>query len=561
MNTREPVQEREIEELAHRDGQGAAEALSTAAFSQAPWWAISVVFHGLVILLLSLITWVIRDPNFAKDNTLVDIVIVAQPDIVQVKPPAKSVLPGERDVDPTDPDSPLLDNIATPPEILAKAELGDHRETFNPEKPDTHGAFGVLDSTLFHSVSGCADPAGGGGQGGITFDEVIGMGGNASPGKGGGWGGGEGPGIGNNIGRGKGSFGYPNRYGRRLMVPKHGGSAATENAVDAGLRWLAYHQEPDGHWDAQKFGAQQKTDTACTGFALLAFLGAGHTEKLGIYKDHVRRAVAWLISKQSPEGLVWDTTDAGGHRGVGYPHAIAGMALAEAAGMARVPTTFQAAQKAIAWSCKGTYEGGEAPWRYPGALSMDKADLSVSGWFIMQLKSAKVAGLDVPKGSFEKAIKFLDYVELRVAVQDEAYGVPSEYQYQKGRWAYSNQKHRMCCIGTLSRQFLGWKKTELEASVRHFIQLGGVPSAWGETTDLYYWYYGTLCAFQQGGEMWKKWNDAMKPTFINSQRRHGDEDGSWDPVGCFASEWGRVGQTALSALCLEVYYRYLRMTL
>ena len=51
----------------------------------------------------------------------------------------------------------------------------------------------------------------------------------------------------------------------------------------------------------------------------------------------------------------------------------------------------------------------------------------------------------------------------------------------------------------------------------------------------------------------------MKKTFIGNQRQGGPEDGSWDPVGSYSKEWGRVGQTALSVLCLEVYYRYLRM--
>jgi hypothetical protein len=38
--------------------------------------------------------------------------------------------------------------------------------------------------------------------------------------------------------------------------------------------------------------------------------------------------------------------------------------------------------------------------------------------------------------------------------------------------------------------------------------------------------------------------------------RQGDDAGSWEPKGPYSNEWGRVGQTALSALCLEVYYRY-----
>jgi len=119
---------------------------------------------------------------------------------------------------------------------------------------------------------------------------------------------------------------------------------------------------------------------------------------------------------------------------------------------------------------------------------------------------------------------------------------------------------RVTAIGNLCRQFLGWKKEDLQASVQWFMDKGGVPDGWGAgKTDLYYWYYGTLCVFQQGGDMWKQWNEAMKKTLCESQRRGGDEDGSWDPVGTYADRWGRVGQTALGALCLEVYYRYLPM--
>ena len=36
-----------------------------------------------------------------------------------------------------------------------------------------------------------------------------------------------------------------------------------------------------------------------------------------------------------------------------------------------------------------------------------------------------------------------------------------------------------------------------------------------------------------------------------------DVDGSWDPVGLWASYGGRAYATAMGALCLEVYYRYL----
>jgi hypothetical protein len=46
------------------------------------------------------------------------------------------------------------DEILIPPGILEKAELGDHFETINPDRPDTHNAFGNPDSHVFTRVSG-----------------------------------------------------------------------------------------------------------------------------------------------------------------------------------------------------------------------------------------------------------------------------------------------------------------------------------------------------------------------------------------------------------------------
>jgi len=360
-------------------------------------------------------------------------------------------------------------------------------------------------------------------------------------------------------GGGGGKFGHRSGGGKRRLVARGGGSKATESAVDAALRWLAAHQEADGHWDAKKYGGNQDTarsnsdtDVGVTGMALLAFLGAGHTEKVGQYKDNVRRAVAWLKSIQTADGRIARVERCG------YSHAIAGMGLAEAAGMANIADTKAAAQKAIDYSTK-IHQSGQGyekmGWRY---TKKSAGDLSVTGWFVMQLKSAKVAGLSVDHGSFEGAIRFLDACEKKGEGGDKGYGPASVYQYTP------NQGHgngvRVTAIGNLCRQFLGWKKEDLQASVQWFMDKGGVPDGWGAgKTDLYYWYYGTLCVFQQGGDMWKQWNEAMKKTLCESQRRGGDEDGSWDPVGQYADRWGRVGQTAIGALCLEVYYRYLPM--
>lgn len=355
----------------------------------------------------------------------------------------------------------------------------------------------------------------------------------------------------------RGAFGQRVGGGRRMMVMRHGGSPATESCVEGALKWLALHQEADGRWDAEKHAAAQKTDTAVTSLALLAFLGAGHTEKAGQYKDNVRRAVAWLKSRQNTDGLVFDATDAGAHRGVGYPHAIAGLALAEAAGMARVPETVAAAQKAVDYSSKVHQDGEGYERRGFRYTAKSPGDLSVTCWYAMQMKSAKVSGLKVAMDSFEGIIRFLDSVERKGAGQDKGFGPASVYSYMPDQ-LHENAAHRLTAMGTYCRQMLGWKKEDLEANVRWFVEKGGIPNGWGEAkTDLYYWYYGTLCTFQQGGDIWAQWNEGLKKTLLDNRLKDGDKTGSWDPVGDYSSEWGRVGQTAILCLCLEVYYRYL----
>jgi len=117
-----------------------------------------------------------------------------------------------------------------------------------------------------------------------------------------------------------------------------------------------------------------------------------------------------------------------------------------------------------------------------------------------------------------------------------------------------------CCqaIANLCRQFMGYKKADLQSSVENFVKQYGVPTAGKE--NLYYWYYGTLCTFQQGGDVWNKWNAAMQEALLSTQARDGNDAGSWTPTGMYGANWGRVGQTSLAALCLEVYYRYSKLT-
>ena len=85
--------------------------------------------------------------------------------------------------------------------------------------------------------------------------------------------------------------------------------------------------------------------------------------------------------------------------------------------------------------------------------------------------------------------------------------------------------------------------------------IGEPPSA--GKPNLYYWYYGTLALFNAKGKHWSTWNSALKKELIGRQRTFGANAGSWDPDTVWGGYGGRVYSTAMAALCLQVYYRYL----
>jgi len=545
----------------------------------APWWGVSVALHVLVILLASLVTMTIGTLG-ETDEVILVTNIEKQTEAkldeqTEKKPTLRDILESKVDVQATDPNSTEQSNIVVPPDILAKAELGDHFETINPDRPDTQSAFGNPDARMFHSVQGNDEPEGGGGSGGNSLmDSLIGVGGAASPGTGGGWGGGNGTGTGIGNGSGHGSFGSRNGGGRRLMVMRHGGSKKTESAVDKALEWLARHQEADGHWDSVKHEAVKSDprctdisgDAANTGFALLAFLGAGHTEKVGKYKDNVKRATEWLCQALEKNEKI---AGAGRWSTLNYTQGVAALALAEAAAMGRNPEVKKSAQKAIDGVTTGQIKIGLSEyhaWDYtPGGLTNDT---SVTGWNVMALKSGKIAGLHVDPASLEGAMKWINSGQ---DLNGAPKGAGEAEYWEGGMMTYRGivgqppqpKNMAMTAAAALTRLFVGGEKPT-DAGVAGPCNLMkkavNLPTSDQARFNLYYWYYGTLVMFQKGGDHWKEWNEAMKKALLETQRKDGDFDGSWNPYINESQGYvcaGRVMSTALGALNLEVYYRYM----
>ncbi|HLX64520.1 MAG TPA: prenyltransferase/squalene oxidase repeat-containing protein [Planctomycetota bacterium] len=539
--------------------------------SQTPWWVVSALFHGLTIVLVGLISMnmnlnVDDEPMIVISDPPVRVTFKKQEEVKPQKVDERSGLV-PADYNPSRPEQPIY----ITEEFKRIAVEGDHIEMITRDLTGNEiGIRGTEEGKAVFLTDKPTEEPGGSGGGGASFVENLAIGsGVLNAGSGGGdlFGNGFGKGI--QDGLGKGLWGKRDKYGRKNMFERYNPRSTGPGWVkvpdyktycrdlEDALAWLAKHQEPDGHWDTKKYGADHKCDTAMTGLALLAFLGWGESEKVGEHKANIKLAVNWLISKQKENGFVADDTDDGApHRRGGYPMAIATMALAEAAGMGNIPATRVAAQKAVDY-CVNIHQAGEGSdklgWRY---APKSEGDLSVSGWFIMALKSAKVAGLHVDPAAFDGAQRFLETVEIKDKSLDTGYGPVSRFKYMSNN-EHAGTAHRLTAIGTLCRVFMGWKPEELQGSVEWFIAKGGLPEYGGngEKCDLYYWYYASMAVYQQDETLFKKWSVAMLNALLPNQRSQGDDNGSWDPAGDYSGEWGRVGQTALSTLCLEVYFR------
>jgi len=85
------------------------------------------------------------------------------------------------------------------------------------------------------------------------------------------------------------------------------------------------------------------------------------------------------------------------------------------------------------------------------------------------------------------------------------------------------------------------------------------PDARSSGADMYYNYYATQVIKHIGGSKWKKWNPKMRDFLVKSQDKKGNAAGSWHFGGkSHASEaGGRLYNTALACMTLEVYYRFL----
>ena len=335
---------------------------------------------------------------------------------------------------------------------------------------------------------------------------------------------------------------FANRSGgtKREAVRQHGGTAASEQAVAHGLEWLASHQGPDGSWRCDL--ANSRCRGGCrnpgsitgsigpTALALLPFLGAGSTHLDGPHQATVSRGLYYLATNIRPGPRGGDLCE-----GSMYAHGIAVLAMAEAYGMTNDDFLEPLLKETVRFTetSQDLHGGG---WRY---LPGQAGDTTVSGWQVVSLKSAAMAGIPVRSPTLDGVRRFLDSVQTQGGA---AYG-----------YRTPAAKPSTSAVGLLARMYTGWT-TDEEPLWRGMTQLaarGPDPNA------IYENFYLAQVLMQANHPVWPRWNAANRDQIIRQQAVHGHETGSWFFADPDSAPGGRLAHTALAILTLEVYYRLL----
>ena len=298
----------------------------------------------------------------------------------------------------------------------------------------------------------------------------------------------------------------------------------------------------------------------------MAFVAHGHMPGEGPYGKQLQRALDFIIKCQKRNGLIAFVGPNGAElsRNVSHPigstasynHALSSLLLSEVFSMGGGdPEENQnAIEKAVdatltiqKWSKRDQADHGG--WRYVNRFSDDgqlDSDLSVTGWHLMFLRSAKNAGFEVPEQVISDAVK---YVQRCYHPEYKTFTVFARRLNRRSRG--------MAGAGILAMAHAGLHDSkEAKAAGRWLLSEGFAtynesrqyaPTGWVD--DRYH--YSAFCAsqamYQLGGQMWREFYPPTVRVILN----HQNQDGSWEKDSHTADGiFGNSYTTALMAMTL-----------
>jgi hypothetical protein len=335
-----------------------------------------------------------------------------------------------------------------------------------------------------------------------------------------------------------------------------------ESSVDRALAWLALQQSADG-----SFPTLPQGQPAVTGLTVMAFLSRGHQPGLGPYGQQINRAIDFVISCQKSDGLITSQPPGPVHQDQGashtavYNHAISGLMLGEAYGQvseARAQAVKQAIERALRFSrqlqLRRKPDADKGGWRYLRQLVLTPvdSDLSVTGWHLMFMRSAKNAEFDVPQDCVDEAVAYVS------RCWDKQTGM---FFYALGADGGYGAKRAMTGAGILSLSIGGKHQTPMALAAGDWL-LAHPYKRFGELTsarDRFFYgaYYCSQAMAQLGGRYWEGFFPSLADALMAGQAANG----SWAPEiytgGPTEQIFGNVYTTALAVLSLTPPYQLL----
>ena len=332
-----------------------------------------------------------------------------------------------------------------------------------------------------------------------------------------------------------------------------------DGAVHRAMQWLAAQQQPDG-----SFPTLAQGQPGVTALCVLAFMAHGHLPGEGPYGARLQRATGFIVSCQKPNGLVTlvgpdgpqITRNVVHEIGVAaaYNHGIGSLTLSELYGVAR-PADSNRLKEAISLSIRATLEMQRWPkdraidqggWRYVDDFNTEDSDLSITGWQLKFLRSARNAGFDVPKKSIDDAV---DYVRRTFSRRYGAFG------YAAGD--HSDFRSRgMAGAGILALAHAGYHNAPeavrsgdwlMQYNFDDYNQIEPFTQSW--KNDRYHYGLFNCCQgmYQLGGRHW----EAFFPRAVKTVLANQQADGSWPAENHHHdAQFGNAYTTALVLLTL-----------
>ena len=328
-----------------------------------------------------------------------------------------------------------------------------------------------------------------------------------------------------------------------------------DESVGRGLRWLDSQQRSDG-----SFASIDYAQPAVTSFCVLAFLAQGASPASGDYQQLLTEAINFIVDQQKPNGLISTIAPSRipiprnvDFKSLGlasvYNHAISALALTEAYGQCPpeqskkltpvIEKAINATLEMQRWNKKKDDQGG---WRYLTRRPSGDSDLSLTGWQLMFLRSAKNAGFDVPQESIDIAIKYVK----RCFLHREDRKV---FGYLVGN--NSRCSRAMAGAGLLALAHAGDHDSKESIASSELILRNNFTQynngrLFKNSSEADRYHYGAfLCSqamYQAGDKYWEQFFPPLVDVLLSNQKR----DGAWPPERTDA----RIGRCYSTSLCI-----------